>query len=112
MDLGLSPVLPPFPFPELWQRVSEEQLRTGVKRWLVPATNQSSLGPTYEPRQKTGEGQLTKSDPKHPVTDENYEEDEVVELNEVWAARFSKTIKRMKQKAHKAKRKAAWKSVK
>lgn len=34
--------------------------------------------------------------------------EEAVELNDVWAARFSKTIKRMKQKAHKAKRRAMW----
>jgi hypothetical protein len=50
------------------------------------------------------------SPPLRDLVHDDYAVDEVegLELNGAWAARFSKTIKRMKQKAHKAKRKASW----
>lgn len=40
------------------------------------------------------------------------EEDEMLELNPEWAQRFSKAIKKMKQKVHKSRQRASWKKDK
>jgi hypothetical protein len=103
------PIPPPFPFPEQWEKISQEQRSTGIVKWLVPGCELSVL-------QSTPEGNLD-SAKRHGealstlAIDEAAEDgyfDETITLNESWAVRFSKTIKKMKQKVHKAKRKATW----
>jgi hypothetical protein len=64
-----------------------------------PSTSKNSLLPVPVPIDSVTEEQGL----------EGYEE-EVLVLNDEWAIRLSKTVKRMKQKIHKSRRKAAWKS--
>lgn len=50
---------------------------------------------------------------EHTEEEEAYEvEDEMLELNPEWAQRFSKAIKKMKQKVHKSRQRATWKKDK
>lgn len=122
--MSFFPILPPFPFPDRWLEVNLQQQVSGDKKWLVPSPSEiEELVRTYAPQyvpnanakvqqldiphQNTGCGELRPDELN--CNEEDGEEYETFELNPIWAARFSKTIKRMKQKVHKAKRRADWK---
>ena len=109
-----TPILPPFPFPELWGRVSLAQQISGQKTWLVPEI----LPPVPETDALCGGTDNLINYMKSDIMNGNVFEcedeeeleagDDVLVLNEEWAMRFSKTIRKMKQKVHKARRRAAW----
>lgn len=101
--LTFAPVLPPFPFPEKWLFVDKLQKETSVKKWLVPNFIKNDNEVIKEESTKADSSEIGLVDDSSTAFDR-------IELNEFWAARFSKTIKRMKQKVHKSKRKAAWTS--
>ena len=112
-------ILPPFPFPERWADVDLLQRTTGECRWLVP---NSESNPEVDEIASTNQSIVSPDHQEHSAEDtaiphlqdwsgeyDDYEETEELELDPVWAERFSKTIKKMKQKVHKAKRRAEWK---
>ena len=122
--IASNPILPPFPFPEKWVEVSLQQQLSGDLKWLVPGTTEmEDLIRAYCPHghphghQTVVNGsnleQVSKSQELQPNEldwdGDDGEEFESLELDPAWAARFSKTIKKMKQKVHKAKRRADWK---
>ena len=181
----LTPIPPPFPFPEQWSSVRFSQLASGKQTWLVPwlpdgywSQNAVIFGAiglphtcanddranhhaqhNYAPRAHSlntcsininctpsGDGVVNRALEASHITAEKTKvgsdgayggrEGEVIgqggneegdkgrkeyvdveanyeyglEMDPEWAARFSRTIKRMKQKAHKARRRASWKS--
>jgi hypothetical protein len=111
--MSLRPIPPPFPFPEQWERVSQKQRSAGLVKWLVPGC-EIPLVQTIHERGVDSNGHETRSQDSTTdllalrETGEDGYIDETITLSDIWAARFSKTIKRMKQKVHKAKRKATW----
>jgi hypothetical protein len=106
MATTCKPIPPPFPFPEMWERVNQIQRETLCERWLVPCF----APPPADFKITDTTGVPGSSLPLRDLVHDDFAVVEVdgLELNGAWAARFSKTIKRMKQKAHKAKRKASW----
>jgi len=126
--MSSTPILPPFPFPEKWAEVGMQQRESGTKTWLVPSPAEiEELVRTYFPQDRyivqdnveqyietssvINQGELPAELRPSELdwNEDNGEEFETLELDPAWAARFSKTIKRMKQKVHKAKRRADWK---
>jgi hypothetical protein len=107
--MSLRPIPPPFPFPEQWERISQEQHSTGFVKWLVPGCELplSQAIDAVGVGRHENETQLRDSHALDETGADGYM-DETITLNDAWAVRFSKTIKRMKQKVHKAKRKATW----
>lgn len=110
-------ILPPFPFPERWADIELLQRTTGEHRWLVPNTANTTVVDEHGNCLLNG-AQSGTSDQPHTAEDtviprsqdhDDYFETEELELDPAWAERFSKTIKKMKQKVHKAKRRAEWK---
>lgn len=110
-------ILPPFPFPERWADVDLLQRTIGERKWLVPSSN-----PEVDEIASTNQPIVSRDHQEHSTENtivahlqdwsgdyDDYVETEELELDPAWAERFSKTIKKMKQKVHKAKRRAEWK---
>ncbi len=113
-------ILPPFPFPERWADVDLLQRTTGEQKWLVPNSDRTAAPETSSKNQTivTCTSHKQQHNIEHTVIPhlqdwsgeyDDYVETEELELDSAWAERFSKTIKKMKQKVHKAKRRAEWK---
>ena len=120
--MSIAPILPPFPFPERWHEIDQKQRSTGTTLWLVPRTdiqNKTDLTPTNTDSTTILSNTVDRIlhfniyNQQYAITNnESYEENELemeeeLVLSSEWAARFSKTIKKMKQKVHKARNKAA-----
>ena len=112
-------ILPPFPFPERWADVDLLQHTTGERKWLVPS---SESNPEVDEIASTNQPIVSRDHQEYSTENtivphlqdwsgeyDDYVETEELELDPAWAERFSKTIKKMKQKVHKAKRRAEWK---
>ena len=97
MSTTCNVILPPFPFPESWEEIYFHQQQTGIAKWLVPEYDISSQNKIVNSAEKKNVNEC----------DDAFEVEELV-LNDEWAARLSKTVKRMKQKVHKAKQRAKW----
>ena len=110
-------ILPPFPFPERWVDIDLLQRATGERKWLVPSSEHidvaecdSSSTHKHDQHNSIEKTVLPHCEDWNGVDEyDGCVETEEFELDPAWAARFSKTIKKMKQKVHKAKRKAEWK---
>lgn len=117
-------IKPPFPFPECWARIDHLQRSCGVQNWLVPDYKSIENVPA-DKRSKyvscpenVAKCESEVCDPFEILGGESDDtsmqgyEDEMLELNPEWAQRFSKAIKRMKQKVHKSRQRANWKNRK
>ncbi len=99
----MTPILPPFPFPEKWNALPLQM----PSKWCIPpvmATDSNKLTCITSKFESYGQktGSILKKD-ENLIDEFCFVEDgEQFFMNDFWADRFSKTLKRIKKKAHKA----------
>lgn len=85
-------ILPPFPFPDQWERVAQIQAINNETYWLVPSYYH------YPANDLSLQGEETNDYPQTYIDGEDDLEDYELELNEEWAERLARTIDRLNRK--------------
>ena len=122
-------ILPPFPFPSMWKDVHNWQQSLGQRFWLVPshfptAPINERFGSANSNDNVTGEASIDENKAievninivdsiienscVENDSDQGIEFYEELQLNDVWAERFSKTLKKLKVKAMKSRNRMKW----
>jgi hypothetical protein len=106
----MTPILPPYPFPEKWSTLKQEPT---FHKWCIPPTflvdkrqkvSATSDGVIFFEKDKNFFDELKNGLKTDEVISDDFcyvEDGEQFLMNEVWADRFSKTLKRIRRKAHK-----------
>lgn len=120
----MTPILPPFPFPNKWSTLLQSQTNKNFQKWSVPPEcitkierTDDTITSSYNRQQIISNSQERTVSNTSTLELENehldYEEyGEQFILNDMWADRFSKTLKRINKKAHKIKRSSIGKNNK
>ncbi len=121
----MKPIKPPFPFPTRWLLATQHKLVSNSTPWTVPSSSYHKVylgdtrtvvhAPFSEPEcDSVGHctERVTDMNNTQAIYDQKImypnDSDEFVEefvLNDFWASRLSKTLKRLRKKPHKSNRK-------
>ena len=100
-------ILPPFPFPSLWNYINDIQIQNNEKFWLPYIGNPSNIPttPTTQHLINTTSNNISVADDGTLIDEEEAETEteEVLVMNEEWTLRMLNTLERMKKKKKKRK---------